>query len=95
MKKKQNKEVKTTTIIVMTTDFIIYVCSVLSALALGANLGFSSGIKKGIEISMETAITETVKRLYDEFKVLGKGEQFKNIVNKVFDINRLNLWEDE
>ena len=79
----------------MTTDIIIYVCSILSSIAFGASIGFSRGIKKGIEISMETAITETVKHLYDEFKVLGKGEQFKNIVNKVFDINRLNLWEDE
>ena len=73
---------------------LIIAAIVLTSILFGANIGFHYGIKKGIDISMETAITETIKHLYDEFKKLGNEDQFKNVVKKVFDTKRLKDWED-
>ena len=58
-------------------------------------LGYSIGIKHGIEMSMKTAIERTAKILAKEFDKLGMKDQFKTIVNKTFDTTKLNLWEDE
>lgn len=58
-------------------------------------LGYSIGIKHGIRISMGITIERTVKMLAKEFDKLGMKDQFKTIVNKTFDITKLNLWEDE
>ena len=65
----------------------IVICSV--------GLGYSIGIKQGIEMSMETAIERTVKILTKEFGKIGMKDQFKTIVNRTFDTTKLNLWEDE
>lgn len=65
----------------------IVICSV--------GLGYSIGIKQGIEMSMKTAIEGTVKSLAAEFDKFGMKDQFKTIVNRTFDTTKLNLWEDE
>lgn len=58
-------------------------------------LGYSIGIKQGVEISMKTSIERTIKILAKEFDKLGMKDQFKTIVNKTFDTTNLNLWENE
>ena len=44
---------------------------------------------------MQTAIEGIIKSLAKEFGKIGMKDQFKIIVNKVFDTTKLNLWEDE
>lgn len=58
-------------------------------------LGLTIGMRRGIEISIETAIKQTVKSINKEFEKLGMSDQFKIIVNKIFDSKKINLWEDE
>lgn len=58
-------------------------------------LGYSIGLKKGIEMSMKTAIERTVKSLAKEFGKLDLKDEFKTIVNRTFDTTKLNLWEEE
>lgn len=58
-------------------------------------LGFTIGIRRGIEISMATAIKGTVKTLAEKFDELGMKDTFKTIVNDTFDSTKLNFWEDE
>ena len=58
-------------------------------------LGFSIGLRRGIEISMQTAVEETIKRFAKAFDKLGMSDTFKTIVNDTFDSTKLNLWEDE
>ena len=79
----------------MITDILIFALIVLSSVMLGANIGFNYGIKKGIDISMETAITETINHLKDEYKKMGMDDQFMTIVKKVFDTKRLKLTEED
>ena len=57
-------------------------------------LGYSIGIKHGIEISMKTSIERTIKMLAEEFDKLGMKDQFKTIINKTFDATKLDLWEE-
>ncbi len=57
--------------------------------------GFSMGLRRGIEISMQTAIEGTVKALAEGFDKLGMKDTFKTIVNDTFDSTKLNFWEDE
>lgn len=54
-------------------------------------LGYSIGLKKGIEMSMKTAIERTVKSLAKEFGKLDLKDEFKTIVNRTFDTTKLNL----
>lgn len=68
---------------------------VLTSILFGVHIGFNAGVKHGIEISIETAIKETVKSINEEFKKLEMDDQFKIIVNKIFDSKKINLWEDE
>lgn len=75
----------------MMTNVLLIVGIVISSVG----LGFSIGIKRGIEISMKTAIEGTIKSLEVEFDKLGMKDQFKTIVNRTFDKKKLNLWEDE
>lgn len=75
----------------MMTNVLLIVGIVISSVG----LGFSIGIKRGVEISMRTAIEGTIKSLAAEFDELGMKDQFKTIVNKTFDTTKLNLWEDE
>lgn len=75
----------------MITQILIIAGIVISSVG----LGYSIGIKRGIEISMQTAIEGIIKSLAKEFCKIGMKDQFKTIVNKVFDTTKLNLWEDE
>ena len=75
----------------MTMQIITIVLMVLTSIAFGFHIGLHIGMK----LSMETAIKETIKSINKEFKKLGMGEQFKIIVNKIFDSKKINLWEDE
>ena len=68
---------------------------VLTSIAFGFHIGYDIGVKHGIDISIETAIKQTIKSINKEFEKLGMGEQFKIIVNKIFDSKKINLWEDE
>ena len=68
---------------------------VLTSIAFGFHIGLHIGMKRGIEISIETAIRETVKNINAEFEKLGMGDQFKIIVNKIFDSRKIDFWKDE
>lgn len=79
----------------MTLQIIYLVLMVLTSIAFGILLGYRIGMKRGIDISMEVAIKLTIKIINKEFKKLGMDNQFKTIVNKIFDSKKINLWEDE
>ena len=79
----------------MTMQIISLVLMVLTSIAFGFHIGLHIGMKRGIELSIETAIKETVKSIKKEFEKLGMSDQFKTIVNKIFDSKKINLWEDE
>lgn len=73
------------------TNVLLIVGIVISSVG----LGYSIGLKQGIEMSMKTAIERTVKSLAKEFDKLDLKDEFKTIVNRTFDTTKLNLWEDE
>jgi hypothetical protein len=79
----------------MTNSIIILLGIAISSIAFGFHLGYSKGIEHGINISIETAIRETINHLQDEFEKVGMKDQFTKIIEKVFDTKRLKLEMEE
>ena len=79
----------------MTEGIIILLGIAISSIAFGFNIGYSKGIEHGINISIETAIRETINHLQDEFEKVGLKDQFEEIIEKVFDTKRLKLEMEE
>lgn len=74
-------------------SFGTFIIVVLFVHVAGIFVGYNIGIFKGIDISLKTALKEVINKLRDEFSKKGLGTEYDQIINEIFDVEKINKEE--